>query len=198
MVHKANKGLTGGTLGGVRRATPSYTVNTSNGGKPERYQNDGWRFRVHCCVVCNLDDQLSLLRGMTDDHTLTYFLFFSLFLPLFRFRFGYRLFHPVFFFWVICCLLGFGFCLDSFSVWCIYIPRFYFSEVYDPFSVIACIPFCFCFVFAPEVIFRYRVVGACRVTTYCSVAISWCSNNISSNDRRHTILINHWIADWPH
>ena len=34
---------------------------------------------------------------------------------LFRFRFGRRLFHPVFFLWV-CCLLGFGFCRDSFSI----------------------------------------------------------------------------------
>ena len=54
----------------------------------KRYQNDCGRFRVHCCVVCNLDHKLSLLRGMTDDHhTLTYFLFFinSLFLPFFDF-----------------------------------------------------------------------------------------------------------------
>ena len=107
----------GGALGGVWRATPSYTVNTSNGGKPpKRYQNGG-TFRVHCCLVCNLDDKRSLLRGMTgDDHTWTYFLFDVLFLPLFRFRLGSCLFHPVFFLWVICCLLGFGFCCDLFSV----------------------------------------------------------------------------------
>ena len=35
---------------------------------------------------------------------------------LFRFRFGHRLFHPVFFSWVLCCLLGFRFGCDSFSV----------------------------------------------------------------------------------
>ena len=34
----------------------------------------------------------------------------------FRFRFGHRLFHPVFFLWVLCCVLGFGFCCDSFSI----------------------------------------------------------------------------------
>ena len=31
-------------------------------------------------------------------------------LSLFRFRFGHSLFHPVFFLWVPCCLLGAGFC----------------------------------------------------------------------------------------
>ena len=73
------KGLSGGDLGGVWRATPSQTVNTSNGGKPpKRYQNGG-TFRVHC-FACNLDDKRPLLRGMTgDDHTLTYFSFFILF-----------------------------------------------------------------------------------------------------------------------
>ena len=45
-----------------------------------------------------------------------FILFFLLFLPFFRFRFGHRLFHPVFSLWVLCCLLGFGFCCDSFSV----------------------------------------------------------------------------------
>ena len=46
---------------------------------------------------------------------LTYFKFSSL-PSLFRFRFGHRLFHPVFFVWVLCCFLGFGFCCDSFSI----------------------------------------------------------------------------------
>ena len=78
-VHQEKKGLTGGALGGVWRATPPYTVNTSNDGKPpKRYQNGG-TFRVHC-FACNLDDKRPLLRGMTgDDHTLTYFSFFILF-----------------------------------------------------------------------------------------------------------------------
>ena len=34
----------------------------------------------------------------------------------FRFRFEHPLFHPVFFLWVLRCLLGFGFCCDSFSM----------------------------------------------------------------------------------
>ena len=44
---------------------------------------------------------------------------FLLFITFFRFRFGHRLFHPVFvfFLWVLCCLLGFGFCCDSFRIW---------------------------------------------------------------------------------
>ena len=49
------------------------------------------------------------------------YLFFLLFLPFFRFRFGHRLFHPVFFLWVLCCLLGFGFCCDSFGLSLIHI-----------------------------------------------------------------------------
>ena len=49
------------------------------------------------------------------------FYFFLLFLPFFRFRFGHRFYHPVFFFlWVLCCLLGLGFCCDSFSIRCVY------------------------------------------------------------------------------
>ena len=46
---------------------------------------------------------------------LTYF-YFSPLPALFRFRLGHRLFHPVFFLRVLCCLLGFGFCCDSFSI----------------------------------------------------------------------------------
>ena len=45
---------------------------------------------------------------------LTYFYFCLL--PFVRFRFGHRLFHPVFFLRVLCCLPDFGFCSDSFSV----------------------------------------------------------------------------------
>ena len=50
---------------------------------------------------------------------LTYVLFSSL--PShFRFRLGHLLFHPVFFLRVVCCLLGFDFCCDSFSISYIY------------------------------------------------------------------------------
>ena len=45
------------------------------------------------------------------------FLLFSSLPALLRFRFGHRLFHPVFFLPVLRCLLGFGFCCDSFSIW---------------------------------------------------------------------------------
>ena len=47
---------------------------------------------------------------------LPYLNFFFLFLPFFDFRFGHRLLHPVFCLWVLCCLLGFGFCCDSFRI----------------------------------------------------------------------------------
>ena len=42
--------------------------------------------------------------------------FFLLFLPFFDFDLDSVCFHPVFFLWVLCCLLGFGFCCDSFSI----------------------------------------------------------------------------------
>ena len=106
------------------------------------------------------------------------FLFFSaLPSPFFRFRFGHRLFHPVFFLWVlVCCLLGFGFCCDSFIIWYNIILSMYFDTnvgwshllyfVWDIrlVSVIVCIIFCFLLVFPPEVIFRSRVLGACPVS----------------------------------
>ena len=42
--------------------------------------------------------------------------FFLLFLPIFDFDLDIVCFHPVFFLWVLCCLLGLGFCCDSFSI----------------------------------------------------------------------------------
>ena len=48
---------------------------------------------------------------------LTYLFFCLLFLPFFDFDLDIVCFPPVFFFWVLCCLLGFGFCCDSFSTW---------------------------------------------------------------------------------
>ena len=109
--------------------------------------------------------------------------FFSSF-PSFDFDFGHRLFHPVFFLWVLCCLLGFAFCWDSFNIWYIYISWYvrtlispsFLSEVYDLFQLLhvsSCVFICF----PPEVIFRSRVIGACPVTTDCIVAMSYCENN---------------------
>ena len=50
---------------------------------------------------------------------LSYFIFcsFPSLFRFFRYRFGHRLFHPVFFLWVLCRLFGFGFgfCRDLFS-----------------------------------------------------------------------------------
>ena len=43
-------------------------------------------------------------------------IYFVFLLSLFGFRFGRRLFYPVFFLWVLCCVLGFGFCCDSCSM----------------------------------------------------------------------------------
>ena len=47
---------------------------------------------------------------------LTYQYFFLLFLPFFDFDLDIVCFHAVFFLWVLCCLLGFGFCWDSFCI----------------------------------------------------------------------------------
>ena len=88
------------------------------------------------------------------------FFIFSSLPSLFRFRFGHRLFHPVFFSRVLCCLLGFGSCY-SFSIWYIYIyvswytwyrcilirtyadlTFLFLSEVYDVFQLL-CLIFCF-------------------------------------------------------
>ena len=43
-------------------------------------------------------------------------LFFLLFLPFFHFDLDSVCIHPVFFLWVLCCLLGFGYCCDSFRI----------------------------------------------------------------------------------
>ena len=79
---------------------------------------------------------------------------FLLFLPFFDFDLDSVCFHPVFFLRVIRCLLGFGFCCDSFSilVWyqiCIlirtYVDRTFLFFVWGIrfVSVIVCIIFCF-------------------------------------------------------
>ena len=58
-----------------------------------------------------------LLLSCVADVDLSLFFFFLLFLPFFDFDLDIVCFHPVFFLWVLCCLLGFGFCCDSFSIW---------------------------------------------------------------------------------
>ena len=45
--------------------------------------------------------------------------FSLLFLPFFDFDLGIVCFHPVFFLWVLCCLLGFDFCCYSFNIICV-------------------------------------------------------------------------------
>ena len=47
----------------------------------------------------------------------------------FRFRFGRRLFHPVFLMWVLCCLLGFDFCCGSLA-YDMYLIRTYADLTY--------------------------------------------------------------------
>ena len=74
--------------------------------------------RIPPCVL------FSSLRSWVD-----LFYFFLLFPPFFSFPFGRRLFHPVFFLWVlyyirVCCLLGFRRCCDSFSMICILIRKY--------------------------------------------------------------------------
>ena len=82
---------------------------------------------------------------------------------LVRFRFRHRLFHLVFFLRVLCCLLGFGFCCDSFSIDIpgIYIilirtyadlTFFFCLEVYDLFQLLCVLSSVF-ICFPPEVVF---------------------------------------------
>ena len=86
------------------------------------------RIPLACCLLsCVVDVDLFFISSLPS---------------LFRFRSGHRLFHPVFFLRVLCCLLGFGFCCDSFNIWYIctliytYVralisPFCFSSEVYD-------------------------------------------------------------------
>ena len=85
-----------------------------------------WRILLFCysrrytppALLASLKDAYSpCVLSLLASLMLTYFLFFLSSLPsLFGFRYGHRLFHPVFFWWVLCCLLGVGFCCDSFSI----------------------------------------------------------------------------------
>ena len=91
----------------------------------------------------------------------------------FRFRFGHRLFHPVFFLWVLCCSVSVS--AASRLAYDMYLDSTYvrWSFVWDVrfVSVIACyLPLLF--VFPPEVILRSRVNGACPVTTDCIVLVA--------------------------
>ena len=84
--------------------------------------------------------------------------------------------------WVLCCLLGFGFCCDSFSIRMIYIyldtyadlAFLFLSEVYDSFQFVCVLPSRICYKFVPEVIliFHSGVIGSCFVTRDCIVAMS--------------------------
>ena len=67
--------------------------------------------------------------------------------------------------------------LDSYVSWChlfIFVWGIRFVSVI---FVLSCVSICF----PPEVIFRSRVIGACPVTTDCTVAMSWYENNNNNN-----------------
>ena len=101
--------------------------------------------------------------------------------PLFRFRFGHCFILSFSCGYYVCCLIGFGFCRDSFSIWYVWWYVLYvrwshllfLSEVYDLFMLL-CIDY---LVFFQEVIFPSRIIAACPVTTDCIVAMRWCENN---------------------
>ena len=65
------------------------------------------RIPLACCLLPSLF--LALLM-------LTYLNFISCVPSVFDFDLDIVCFRPVFFVWVLCCLLGFGFCCDSFSI----------------------------------------------------------------------------------
>ena len=77
---------------------------------------------------------------------LTYlFFFFVLFLPFFDFDLDSVCFHPVFFFWVLCCLLGFGFCCVSFGTWYVY---WYARTLMSPFYF--CLRYTICLLYTSD------------------------------------------------
>ena len=110
--------------------------------------------------------------------------FFSSFLPFFDFDLDSVCFHPVFFLWVLCCLLGFGFGCDSFSILVmisIYLGTYVrwsnlFTFVWGLrfVSAVVCVIFCF-YLFSSWGNFplqRYWSLSWCPVTTDCIVAMS--------------------------
>ena len=87
--------------------------------------NPMWRILLFCCFVSVLHlpprslrassmPQVCLKYASTMRCWLIFFLFVFSSSP-FLFRFGHC-FRPVFSLWVLCCLLGFGFCCDSFCI----------------------------------------------------------------------------------
>ena len=119
-----------------------------------------WRILLFCYFVSALHPPPALLASLKYAYSpcvlssfilallmLTYLRFVSSLPSLFDFDLDIVCFHPVFFLWVLCCLLGFGFCCDSlkptgmiYDIWYIYIDvrssHFLFlSEVYDLFQL---------------------------------------------------------------
>ena len=118
------------------------------------------------------------------DLSLFILFYFRPFLPFFDFDLDIVCFHPVFFLWVLCCLLGFGFCCDSFSMLVmisIYLGTYVrwsnlFTFVWGLrfVSAVVCVIFCF-YLFSSWGNFplqRYWSLSWCPVTTDCIVAMS--------------------------
>ena len=105
---------------------------------------------ISFCVWVAMSRQLLVTIWLGVQLMLTYLLslFFSSLLPFVDFDLDIVCFHPVFFLWVLCCHLGFGFCCDSWSIWYIRILirwslLFIFVWGIRFVSVIVCIIFCF-------------------------------------------------------
>ena len=94
-------------------------------------------------------------------------------------------FHPVFFLWVLCCLLGFGFCCDSFSIrmihmLCIYIYLDTYADRTFSFlsEVLRSIPLVFSYCVYYYLMFY--VTTDCIVATSSSVFICFAPEVLSS------------------
>ena len=150
--------------------------------------------RGTCCRLQRQQYELLLYKYLVHGTRYVVILFFSPLPSLFRFRFGHRLLHPVFFLWVLCCLLGFGFCWDSLSMWHVswyvrtYVTLLLLPEICDLFQLL-CVLCSVLICFPPEVIFRSRVIGACPVTTDCIVAMTQCENKNNVWSPYHTRYI---------
>ena len=145
-----------------------------------------WRYTSPALLLASLNNAFSpcvLSPFLRCCCWLTTFYFFFCSFP-FSMSIWTSFFHLVVFLWVICRLLGFGFCCDSFRI--IYTLSIYL-DTYVRWShllffvwgtqLVSVIAVCtyyllFLLVFPPEVIFRSSVMGACPVTTDCIVAMS--------------------------
>ena len=180
VVHQEKKGLTGGALDGIWRPTPSYAVNTSNGGN---LRND-IRMVEHLGSIVVLfatwmtSAPCSEAWPATTIHWLFYIFLFSSF-P-FSILIWISFVSSCLFLWVICCLLGFGFCRDSCRIWYTEYVSWYIRTLISPFYY--CLRYTFCFsgcVYFLLFLFCFSSWGNLPVQSYWSLS---CDHGLHRSD----------------